>query len=495
MDKKIGTHFYINIKNLLQIIKEEEEKDDDLKRTLHRLQTFFVGFSKLIKQYGGIVEKYTFGRAHVIFEQENEDDDIDEKVTEALVACFIYTNNIFNNLGKYSQYENFKVHGGIDFGNYYGHDIDDGVNELEYTSIGAVANNSAKIQSAAPINYIYAMEKFIKKLPSELSNKFIELTDDEKDKLSGKLKSSKIYKVKYSDLFDSKRMSEIKDELNEVKDRVTEEANGLNLGDIYFEGVYKRLSFDKLSLKGMNKRIDEAYVLCADIRGFTKLFNNSDSNLDNLKDVMESIYEIMGSVTNDTNATKVQYQGDRIVAVYNDFSGEEDALLRLIKGAFTLNSKIQYLNEDKEVKEKLNSRKIHIGIGCGMGKLIATRLGLNKSKHNMVLSEAYKDADKAEDKYAEKGEITIYKNIKEAIEKKDEDSEQLDYEVLLDLFTAVSTTGFYKSDATIEEFNDKLSEKEQAQDKEIMNYAYNKKSIKSLSGALANTGLRSWGEE
>ena len=339
------------------------------------------------------------------------------------------------------------------------------------------------------------MEKFIKKLPSELSNKFIELTDDEKDKLSGKLKSSKIYKVKYSDLFDSKKMSEIKDELNEVKDRVTEEANGLNLGDISFEGVYKRLSFDKLSLKGMNKRIDEAYVLCADIRGFTKLFNNSDSNLDNLKDVMESIYEIMGSVTNDTNATKVQYQGDRIIAVYNDFSGEEDALLRLIKGAFTLNSKIQYLNEDKEVKEKLNSRKIHIGIGCGMGKLIATRLGLNKSKHNMVLSEAYKDADKAEDKYAEKGEITIYKNIKEAIEKKDEDSEQLDYEVLLDLFTAISTTGFYKSDATIEEFNDKLSEKEQAQDKEIMNYAYNKKSIKSLSGALANTGLRSWGEE
>ncbi|MGI6684902.1 MAG: hypothetical protein ACOX47_05365 [Bacillota bacterium] len=48
MDKVNGIHLYVSIKNILDIIKQEEEKDEDLKRTIHRLQTYFVGFSKVM---------------------------------------------------------------------------------------------------------------------------------------------------------------------------------------------------------------------------------------------------------------------------------------------------------------------------------------------------------------------------------------------------------------------------------------------------------------
>lgn len=489
MDRNIGIHFYINIKNLIDIIKEEEKIDDDLKRTLHRLNTYFIGFSKLIKKYGGFIEKYTSGRAHVIFKQENEDDEIDENVLEALVACYIYTNNIFNSLGKYSKYTKFKIHGGVDFGSYYDYDI---VNGDEYTSIGSVANNSAKVQSFAPKDYVYAMGKFVDKLPTSLKSKFIRLSDKEIKKLHGKIKSEVIYKVKYSDIFDEPRLSEIETNLEDVKKRVEEESKSINLKDISFEDVKKQLSFEKLSLKGINKKIENGYVLCADIRGFTKLFNNNDNNLDDLKDVMEEIYKIMGDVTNDSKGTKVQYQGDRIVVVYNDYSDEEDAIVRMLKAAFTLNSKIQNLNNDEDIKEKLGSSKIYVGIGCGSGKLIATRLGLNGNKDNIVLSDAYKIADKAEDEYAEKSQVVIQKELKEKVEEKDENSNELTYSTLIQLFESIGTSGFYKSSATIEDFDKKLSENEQAQNSSD-NYALKNSQIRNNQGNGGPKRLMPWG--
>src|SRR5699024_7730054 len=98
-----------------------------------------------------------------------------------------------------------------------------------------------------------------------------------------------------------------------------------------------------LSLKGKNKRI-EGGVLCADIRGFTKLFHLNDQNLKDLSEVMEEIYNIKGEVINDNDGTKVQYQGDRIVAVFNDYSGQEnDAIIRMLESAITLNTRIQRL--------------------------------------------------------------------------------------------------------------------------------------------------------
>lgn len=492
MDKINGVHLYVNIRNLMEVIKEEEDKDDDLKRTLHRLQTYFVGHSKLIKKYGGKVEKYTGGRSHIIFELDEDSDMTYETILEATVACFIFNNNIFNSLSKYDSYPNFKVHAGMDYGEYVDYYIDDGNNATEYTSIGGVANNSAKIQSYAPQNYIYVTQKFIDQLSSDLQDKFVELTDNEKEEFNQKIRSKRFYKAHYTEIFDEDFMSEVEEGLSDVKQRVEEEANGLNIGDIEFESVYKQLSFEKLSLKGKNKRLDGG-VLCADIRGFTKLFYVNDQNLDDLKDVMEQIYDIMGDVTTDTQGTKVQYQGDRIVAVYNDFNGTEDAIIRMLKAAFNLNTKIQELNEDWFVQQKLNSKKISIGIGCAIGKIIATRLGLNGSKHNMILSDSYKMANKCEDNYAESNEIVICKQLKDEIDEKADETEAPEYLALQELFTAINTTGYYKSSATLEEFEELVSQKEDLSNS--TNKVFNANILKNSSGRTSNVKVDPWGVE
>lgn len=45
MNKSEGIHFYVNIKNLDEIIQGEEEANDEVKRSIHRLHTFFAGIS------------------------------------------------------------------------------------------------------------------------------------------------------------------------------------------------------------------------------------------------------------------------------------------------------------------------------------------------------------------------------------------------------------------------------------------------------------------
>lgn len=490
MDRISGVHLYVNIRNLMGVISKEEEKDDDLKRTLHRLQTYFVGHTKLIKQYNGKIEKHTGGRSHILFET----DDISyDEILEAVVACFIFNSNIFNKLTKYSMYPKFSIHAGIDFGDYFEYNIDDGINDSEFTTIGRVANNSAKIQSYAPKNNIYITKKFYDELDKDFQEVFVELTEEEKEKFNDKIRSKTFYKAHYSEIFDKEKMEEIEEGLSDIKDRVEKESKDLNISDIKFESCTKQLSFEGLSLKGTNKRLESAGVICADIRGFTKLFYENDQNLDDLVEVMEDIYSIMGATILSTEGTKVQYQGDRIVAIYNDFSESEDYIIRMLKAAFELNQRIQDLNDDDGIKEKLSNRKIAIGIGCSIDKVIATRLGMKGNKDNIILSDAYKIANKCEDIYAHSNEIVINKEFKDIIDTKADELETPEFLALQELFTAINTTGYYVSTATLDVFNELVDQKKELQDSIedlfMANEIYNEKE------RLSNIRLKPWGDE
>ena len=395
----------------------------------------------------------------------------------------IYVNKIFNNLGKYSKYTNFSVHAGVDYGDYYDYEIED----EKITSIGSVANISAKIQSYAPKNSIYATKKFIDKLNCSTRNKFIRLGESEYKELYSKVKVKNIYQIKYLDIFDDKKNDELFNDLEEIKNTVEEETKKINLKDIKFEEVEKKLSFDNLSLKGKNKKIVDAAILCADIRGFTKLFTVSDSNLDDLKDVMKKIYSIMGSVVEEFNGTLVQYQGDRLVAIYHDYDTEKEYIIRTLEAALTLKNKVIELSDNEDIKKKLNNKEISIGIGCSIGKVIATRLGRYASKDNIILGEAYNYANKSEDEYAEKKQIVIYKTLKEKIEliANSEDNDNVEYEVFKDSFTSINTTGYYITDITLDEYTDNVQKSKN-----------NKLKIEQLVNEKFNSreAVRPWGK-
>lgn len=490
MEKFMGIHLYVNIKNILNVIKQEEEKDEDLKRTIHRLQTYFVGFSKLIKLFSGQVEKYTGGRAHVVFKINQDDKETEiEEALKTTVACFIYNNNIFNAISKYTQYgyPNFNVHAGMDYGEYVWYEIVDGVNNNENTTIGGVANNAAKVQTFADKDYIYIVDKLYNKLTQSMKFKFSELDESEMEEINGKIRDSKIYKAKYNQIFDDAVMKEIEEKLEQVKEKVNEEANKLNISEIDFSDAKVKVDFSKLSINN-NKKLDGG-ILCADIRGFTKLFNKNDSNLDDLCYVMEELYNVMGQAVNEEYGVKVQYQGDRIVALFNDIKSSTPLNLRMIQGAFKINERVQELNRRTDINEKLKKNNISVGIGCSSGNIIATRLGSNGEKANILLSDASKQADKCEDNYANKNTTVISKELYDEVVSAAKESNSIEFEVLKDVFSAISKTGYYSSNLTFSEFQDKINEKKE----ERANNIYKAKFIKSSAGVAVNAQTRPWG--
>lgn len=494
MDKVTGIHLYVNIKNIMDIVKQEEQKDEDLKRTIHRLQTYFVGFSKVIGTFSGQVEKYTGGRAHVVFKisEDNKDSDIEEALKTA-VACIKFNNEIFNSLTKYTQYgyPDFTVHSGMDYGEYAWYEIQDGVSTDENTTIGGVANNAAKIQTFADKDYIYIMDKLYRQLPQELKDKFNEIDESKLEEINQKIKDSKVYKARYNSIFDNDTTAEIDTKLKDVKNRVEEEADKLNISEISFSDAKVKVDFSKLSINN-NKKLNGG-ILCADIRGFTKLFNKNDSNLDDLCDIMQELYSIMGNAINEEDGVKVQYQGDRVVALFTDFDGADPYIIRMMRSAFKLNERIQELNNRVDISEKLKKNNIAIGIGCGSGDIIATRLGLNGSKDNIVLSEAVKAADSSEDDYAEKNEVVICKKLHDEIVDDAKNSELTEYKVLQEEFDAIKTTGYYFTSMIYSEFEQKVNEKKTEEQEQKAKALYSSSIITNSTGQKVNTQTRPWG--
>lgn len=449
LEKTIGMHFYIGVPNLGEIIKGEETAKDEVKRSLHRLQTYYCGLILITKHFGACIEKFSAGRAHIYIEQQDEeyDDDYILRCVRMMIASLRFVYDVFNGLGKYSLYPKFSAHGGADYGDFYKYDI---ANLDEFTTIGGVANIAAKITGAAPKKYLYITEDVYKKLPSEIKNTFALLEDEDLQEIQERLKGSpQVYSAMYTDLFaDDEEIDQL---LEDVDKECTAIANSLNLSEMEVTDATAKINFGNLSLK-KSKHI-EAGILYADIRGFTKLFNVSDSNLDDLAVVLQDIYDALNQAVNDYDGVKVQFQGDRIIAVFNSYSQETDLdLVRMFRAALLVKEKVNELNEQH--KEHLGGRKLKIGIGCCYGQFFATRLGKAPHKDNHVLGAIAEQGNIAEDRYAEDQDVVVNKSYKDKV--KLLSNESIACSVISNKLTAISTTGYHRTSITLKEFNDEV---------------------------------------
>lgn len=438
MEKTSGFHLYVNVKNMDTIIKGDEEKNDDLKRSIHRLHTYFCGLTKAVKKYDGIIEKFTNGRCHIFAEQgENETDGkYKERINDLLVATMYFTDEIFNGIPKYNSYENFKIQAGMDFGDFYKYDID-GMDE--FTTIGAVANVAAKLTGFCPTSEIYITADARNKLDSRDKELFTQLDKDKEAEIQEVLKGSpSIYHAKYKALV---KRDLVESFLETLKDDTSTFANSVNLTEIEFEEARTKIDFSRLSLK-KNKQIT-AGLLFADIRGFTKLFNISGNNLDALTTVLSSIYENLNKAVETQEGVRVQFQGDRIVAVFNKITGQsKDEVIRLFEAALAIKDCVSKINEEYE--GELNGKTIKIGIGLSYGEYYATSLGTRNYKDRLVLGATAMAGDIAEDRYAMDGDIVLSQEYQKRI-KKIADDGCIEGIVIVDDSKAISKTGFYKT--------------------------------------------------
>ncbi|MCK9314001.1 MAG: adenylate/guanylate cyclase domain-containing protein, partial [Methanocorpusculum sp.] len=449
VDKSTGSHFYIGVPNFGEIIKGEETAYDEVKRSIHRLHTYYAGIITVANHYGAEIEKFSGGRAHVYIEQKDQetDDDYILRCLKCMIASFRFVYDVFNNLGKYSLYTKFTANGGADYGDFYKYEI---VDMNEFTTIGGVANIAAKLAAAAQKKYLYVTDSLYNLITTDLKDDFELLDEQELKEIQERLKGNpRVYRGLYSDLFnDDEDMEQLLDEVSAECNNI---ANSFNLSDMQVEKAYAKIAFSNLSRK-KSKQIS-AGILYADIRGFTKLFNVSGNNLDDLALVLKDIYDDLNQASAEYGGVRVQFQGDRIVAVFNTFTQENDLhLVRMFRAALLIKKKLNDLNGKH--KERLSGKKLKVGIGLCYGQFYATRLGKKTHTDNQVMGKTTDQGDIAEDRYAGDQEIVANKSFKEEAQAHSEES--IACSVIINELKAISTTGYYHTSITLDEFDNAI---------------------------------------
>jgi class 3 adenylate cyclase len=485
MNKSEGIHFYVNIKNLDEIIQGEEEANDEVKRSIHRLHTFFAGITKAVKHFNGEIEKFTHGRVHVYIEKLDDENDEQYKLRakRLILSCFTFCYDVFNELGVYSRYTKFKLQGGADYGEYYKYEIED---LDEFTTIGGVANIAAKITNFAFSGYIYITDEAYDFIPDSEQDNFTKLDDDELQEIHERLKGSpSIYKAKYTSLTMDDVIKNLMDDLEEYCKDIAD----VKLDEIKFESARAKIDFSRLNRK-KNKHVTGC-IQFADIRGFTKLFNVSDSNLDDLFAVLQMLYQKLNDCVDLADGVRVQFQGDRIVAVFNSFSDESDEdIIRAFEASLKIKDEVECINNEK--CDELGRHKLKIGIGISFGEFYATRLGIRHNMDNLVLGSIVKKSDIAEDKYADNNEIVVTKEYKDKVDELSTDS--IKCKVILENLTSISTTGYYKTTVSFSDYESRVKElidEQEANAKEVTGAAIAAKSITTNIGKERT--LRPWG--
>lgn len=171
-------------------------------------------------------------------------------------------------------------------------------------------------------------------------------------------------------------------------DRLQEEADSLPLTDIAVEGVRETIDIDSLGPK-LAKTCSAATIFI-DLDGFTKLIDDHSDDNDELIDAIKLLhlfrYELRAVTEHDYDGIAVQHQGDRLQVLYHDPDGtDDDVRATAVDIAIACNSSVE---EVINIEHKDILGKIHVAIGCDMGKALIGKLGTKGDRDPVVISRA-----------------------------------------------------------------------------------------------------------
>lgn len=366
------------------MISREENNTGELSHVIHAMDTFFSMVENYAKSISDAVnvEKITGSRLHLYIV-----DDISNAI-EVLekVSAFAYSLSYYlkSDIGKYKTLEKFEIQVGACYGKFYDYIFK--ANQFEEaTTIGFAANFAAKLQTVAGIGDIAISSNIYESLDSERKTRFNVVISKE---FSNKY-SQNYYAITNISNIDIN--IDFSPNLAKAKDY----ANSINLGDIEYSDINRLLNFQYLS-KTKCKRIT-GIPFFADVRGFTGLFNEDDSNLEEMANATTRILTKMYETINKSNGVHVQFQGDREMAIfhnYSNYSCEIDAVLAGLK-----------------LIDAIDDFSVSVGIGESLGTIFATKIGARGEKDNILLGETVSVADKNEDDKAGKNELIISNEI------------------------------------------------------------------------------------
>ena len=385
MERKNGIHFYINIKNLNDVIEHEEAVTGEIKHSIHALDTFFSSIEEYGKKHYKdelVIEKITGSRLHmyVISNDVGRCFEVVSAVTQFSQKLVYFMSQ---NINKYKTLVRFQIQSGACFGDFYEFTFK-AEKEEEMTTIGFACNFAAKLQGLAPVGHITISESIYDNLPKHQRSIF------------QKMESDVIKKYNQSCFFDA-LISTLITPFNFDIDlkRAAKIARRVNLRDMQFRSATKPVSFGNLSMSECKKL--QGIPVFADIRDFTSQFDADDANLNEMANKTQNILVTMYQVVTTHKGIHVQFQGDREMALFHDYGDYVCASDAVIAGL--------------KMVDMVGDFQVSVGVGQAFGRLFAAKIGARNSKDNILLGSTVIQADENEDVFAEKNQVVISEEI------------------------------------------------------------------------------------
>jgi class 3 adenylate cyclase len=393
-----GAHVYLDIVNFAELASTSD--GDELRRVIRALHVYHRQLAYIVETiFEGVRVQSQGSRLHVIFYRPIDDAvSLASRAALLMIATRDFAQNVF--AVAFPKLDTFRVCGGIDLGIVTG--TQNGTaGERELLFLGAPANYAAKILGSG----LRLRKNAYDVLPNDLKD-LCEVVSEEEDVFRIKALSGEKIDI-------SMELHGIEWNRSNFAARVDADIERMPLKDIEYHEAKELIDFDDLSVRN-NKRITATSIF-ADVTGFTKYIDSAgtdDEKIECLRVLHVLRKEFARVATQDFNAVRVQFQGDRMQAFVHLPYDDSAAMGReAVDIAIALQSSMEITM--KEAFTTLGS--LHLAVGIASGVVIASRLGPRGHRDRILIGPSVLDAAQNEERTGDR-QIGIASEVYEALE-------------------------------------------------------------------------------
>jgi class 3 adenylate cyclase len=373
-----GAHVYATIPNFAHLSSDTTLSRDGYARLIRCVHCYQREVSRIVETiFGGVRVHFQGPKLHALFYRPICD--APALATRAVLLQLVladFMDKIFNEA--FPSYADFELASGADIGDVVG-TKNGSHGDRELLFVGAPANYAAKMIATGA------------RLSSEI---FVELSADLQHfcVFDGDVYGITCNEGQLDALLQENGFSWDREK---SKARVEADRDAVPLAEIDYGDATTKITFENLSIRH-NKRVVGA-SLFADVCGFTKYIDEAED--DEAREEALRVFaalrrEFAKVVKEDFEGVRVQYQGDRIQAIFHVPKGDRAAIaLEAFNAAVALQSSMEIT-----LKQHLpEAASLSIAVGVDLGTTLASFLGLRGQRDRICLGKAVENAAMLED--------------------------------------------------------------------------------------------------
>jgi class 3 adenylate cyclase len=377
-----GAHVYLDIPNFADLATMAAE-GEDYRRVIQALHIYEREVARIVEEeiFDGVRIHFQGAKLHALFFRPIDDsEEIAARAVllQAVVRHFVCC--IFN--PEFPKLPDLSVSGGAALGNAIG-TKNGHRGDRELLFLGAPANYAAKIMTGT--DTLRITTDVYDALPESLQDYFVALEDDRLGITVYDMGS-----ISLEDLDALLQAYGISWDRAASLQRIKDDKANFPLNKIEYSDAEVLIDMDSLGIRN-NKRVLAASVF-GDVSGFTAYIDKAaeENNAKAALRVLHSIRKEMASIVkHDFGGIRVQFQGDRVQALFHLPQGDEKRIAaRAVDTAVALQSAME-----RVIKKVLpEASELGMAVGSSVGVTLVSKLGTHGNRDRICIGDSVEDA-------------------------------------------------------------------------------------------------------